>query len=187
MSRSPGLSAASDAAAGLDLRTTVMIKDVPVGDAVIDYGVFAERSEQAIPTGACRYPQRSRSFPFTDPSVANRCKVVPGGFDFVYLRFDFNNCCNVRPRSTQTCVCADGLGRLCLCQLHRRWRALQVLSGQSGPQVGPLLQREGLAGESKQCVVRDLWLRLEMSYADIQYAGRWASWTRLIYPGERRH
>ncbi|OCF35437.1 hypothetical protein I316_02989 [Kwoniella heveanensis BCC8398] len=49
---------------GLDLRTTVMIKDVP-----------NKLSRQEL--------------------VDILQEVVPGEFDFVYLRFDFQNCCNV--------------------------------------------------------------------------------------------
>ncbi|KAK1924784.1 RNA recognition motif 2-domain-containing protein [Papiliotrema laurentii] len=50
--------------AGLDKRTTVMIKDVP--------------------------NKLSR-----DELIAVLTEVVPKQFDFVYLRFDFTNCCNV--------------------------------------------------------------------------------------------
>ena len=33
-------------------------------------------------------------YPMRNPFGAD-AQVVPGEFDFVYLRFDFNNCCNV--------------------------------------------------------------------------------------------
>lgn len=66
---------------GLDSRTTVMVKDVPVSP-----------NRPGFDNAKPKQNKLSRQ-ELVD--ILNR--VVPGEFDFVYLRFDFKNCCNVSP------------------------------------------------------------------------------------------
>ncbi|KAK4688224.1 hypothetical protein P7C73_g1882, partial [Tremellales sp. Uapishka_1] len=67
---------------GLDRRTTVMIKDVPA-----DQNKLSRQELVDILDEASRAMQRLRG--------SCHAQVVPKEYDFVYLRFDFKNCCNV--------------------------------------------------------------------------------------------
>ncbi|WVQ71588.1 hypothetical protein IAR50_001128 [Cryptococcus sp. DSM 104548] len=75
--------------AGLDNRTTVMIKDVP-----------NKLSRQEL--------------------VEILDEVVPGEFDFVYLRFDFKNCCNVGYAFVNFCS-VSALLRFIQARVGKKW------------------------------------------------------------------
>ncbi|EAL22487.1 hypothetical protein CNBB3660 [Cryptococcus deneoformans B-3501A] len=75
--------------AGLDSRTTVMVKDVP-----------NKLSRQEL------------------VDILNR--VVPGEFDFVYLRFDFKNCCNVGYAFVNFCS-VQSLLRFIQARVGKKW------------------------------------------------------------------
>ncbi|WVN85271.1 uncharacterized protein L203_100416 [Cryptococcus depauperatus CBS 7841] len=75
--------------AGLDFRTTVMVKDVP-----------NKLSRQEL------------------VDILN--EVVPGDFDFVYLRFDFKNCCNVGYAFVNFCS-VQSLLRFIEARVGKKW------------------------------------------------------------------
>ena len=88
---------------GEEMRTTVMVKDVPVsqlGRALQRLVSHRADAQNKLSRQELVDILRDVSCPIRDsPTCGNitaDIQVVPGGFDFVYLRFDFKNACNVR-------------------------------------------------------------------------------------------
>lgn len=79
-------------------------------------------------------------------SVADPLQVVPNSFDFLYLRIDFSNNCNVGCTSPLLHSPFRKLtrSRRRLCQLYRRRVALQMGQDQARQALERLLVREGV-------------------------------------------
>jgi hypothetical protein len=64
--------------------------------------MLADQVEQAYPTRFDRHLERGKlALLFSLPSPADD-QVVPGEYDFVYLRFDFGNSCNASDSSNES-------------------------------------------------------------------------------------
>lgn len=68
-----------------------MVKDVPVRARLTT--MLMSRTNY-LDKASSTFSARSATLGSYDAPQADD-QVVPGDFDFVYLRFDFNNCCNV--------------------------------------------------------------------------------------------